>query len=378
MRKLYSTLILLCTAFVVHAQIDPPCAIPGAYLCDNFDAYTSGDALGPNASWWTTWSGTEGTAEDGLVTDTYAYSGANSMLIPGGGIADVVLKLGDQSSGIWRLEWMCYLPDGATGYHNIQESETPGVAWNLEMLYGLYDYTTPAPSGEGVIIVPVEDNFSYPVATWFKVEHIINLDDNNFQVIIDGTTVVDYDYTGNIGGVDFYSVDANVEMYIDDVLLIEESPTTYYADADEDTYGDPLVSMEIVGPAPAGYVADNTDCDDTNAAVNPGATEVFNGIDDDCDESIDEGTVDISNVDAGALTIYPVPAESELNIALPANSSTDNMIVTITNTLGQQIFATALQNAQVHTIDVSAMPSGIYTITAENSSKRFVSQIVIE
>ena len=65
---------------------------------------------------------------------------------------------------------------------------------------------------------------------------------------------------------------------------------TYYADDDNDTYGDPNDFITSSSPTPpAGYVTNNTDCNDANAAVNPGATEICNGIDDDCDNLIDEG-----------------------------------------------------------------------------------------
>ncbi len=40
---------------------------------------------------------------------------------------------------------------------------------------------------------------------------------------------------------------------------------------------------------PAGRVADNTDCDDDDAAVNPGEEELCDGIDNDCDGVVDGG-----------------------------------------------------------------------------------------
>ncbi len=65
--------------------------------------------------------------------------------------------------------------------------------------------------------------------------------------------------------------------------------TTYYTDADADTYGDPSSPVISCSGAPMGTVADNTDCNDGSAAVNPAAVEVCNGIDDDCDGTTDEG-----------------------------------------------------------------------------------------
>jgi hypothetical protein len=65
--------------------------------------------------------------------------------------------------------------------------------------------------------------------------------------------------------------------------------STWYADADGDGYGDPD-STESACDEPSGYVEDSTDCDDTDANVNPEQDEVFdNGTDDNCDGEEDEG-----------------------------------------------------------------------------------------
>ncbi len=67
-------------------------------------------------------------------------------------------------------------------------------------------------------------------------------------------------------------------------------PLPWYLDSDADGYGDPTVSASACD-APAGHVANPDDCDDTDSGVNPGATEICNGIDDDCDGSVDVGSV---------------------------------------------------------------------------------------
>jgi streptogramin lyase len=66
----------------------------------------------------------------------------------------------------------------------------------------------------------------------------------------------------------------------------------YYRDADGDTWGDNALSV-VACSRPAGYVVRNGDCNDANAAVNPGATEVCNFIDDDCDTGVDEGVLPV-------------------------------------------------------------------------------------
>ena len=65
---------------------------------------------------------------------------------------------------------------------------------------------------------------------------------------------------------------------------------TWYADLDSDSFGDPDNHLSACD-APAAYLADSSDCDDTSAAICPGAAEdPANTLDDDCDGMTDEGT----------------------------------------------------------------------------------------
>ncbi|MFT5680896.1 MAG: hypothetical protein ACI8RZ_001802 [Myxococcota bacterium] len=67
----------------------------------------------------------------------------------------------------------------------------------------------------------------------------------------------------------------------------------WYADTDGDGYGN-ASSVEATCDAPSGHVSDATDCDDTDPSVNPGASEVCNDADDNCDGTADEDATDAS------------------------------------------------------------------------------------
>ncbi len=85
------------------------------------------------------------------------------------------------------------------------------------------------------------------------------------------------------------------------------SAKPYYVDADHDGYGTGGIVQLCSNTAPFGFSAVNTDCNDANAAINPGAIEVIDGIDNNCNTLIDE------NLCGPAINFVPTYAAGSLS-----------------------------------------------------------------
>ncbi len=66
----------------------------------------------------------------------------------------------------------------------------------------------------------------------------------------------------------------------------------FWLDTDGDGYGGPYTPTETC-EQPSGYAAEPGDCDDDDPEVNPGAEEICNGEDDNCDGVADDGQVTV-------------------------------------------------------------------------------------
>ena len=102
------------------------------------------------------------------------------------------------------------------------------------------------------------------------VSNGIDCNDNNANI-----------YPGNVESCDGIDNDCNT--------LIDECCTTYYIDNDEDGYGGNTTIQSCYQLF--NYVTNNNDCDDNNANINPGASEICDSLDNNCTGGVDEGSV---------------------------------------------------------------------------------------
>lgn len=83
-------------------------------------------------------------------------------------------------------------------------------------------------------------------------------------------------------------IDENCDGNIDEGLI-----TRYFLDKDGDDYGVTAVFLETCQQQPVGYTILNGDCDDNNQNVNPTQDEVpYNGMDDDCNSATLDDDID--------------------------------------------------------------------------------------
>ncbi len=204
------------------------------FAADDMESYGGGNAPILEGH-WSSWDSTAGPAL--LSSNAQAQSGSLSGYVnndPVTGV-DALLLLGNKIFGEWGVKFSLYIPAGKVGYWNLQGDEAPGIQYvvgNIYMANGV------ANQGIGEIDMSTSDLtddviFSFPHDQWFDV--VLNFDFNlgasasKWEMWVDGVNVIpagtDYaDGTGALatalGGIDFYAIDADNEMYIDDVEYI--------------------------------------------------------------------------------------------------------------------------------------------------------------
>jgi len=142
---------------------------------------------------------------------------------------------------------------------------------------------------------------------------------------------------------------------------------TFYADADGDTYGDPATGQDFCLIPTELFVDNGDDCDDTNATINPAATEVWeNGIDDDCNANTSD--VSIPEYLASSFTLFPNPAADRITLT---SSLADINQVEIFNALGVLIHSSNIFGSQA-ILDVSSFSAGYYLVRLNGRTKSFV------
>ncbi|MBL0129424.1 MAG: T9SS type A sorting domain-containing protein [Flavobacteriales bacterium] len=196
-------------------------------IYEDFDAQTSGALVAQTlGAPWNTWGQAPGGSEDTPISDEQAYSGTLSMKVSGvaaGGPTDLILELGDRTTGLYGLSWYMYIPTGSGGYFNIQHNQVPGAgSWMNDITFlpdGTIEYLVNAVTATG----------TYPHDQWFNVIMVLDLINMQGTVAIDGTIqytwMTDVPGPSQLGGIDFFAYAGgapNVPLfYVDDVSFIQ-------------------------------------------------------------------------------------------------------------------------------------------------------------
>ena len=310
---------LLCLPFLLlHSQVHAQVILAE----ENFDSYAAGSliaqTIGPP---WTTWSTVVGTTEEAAVSNELAFSGTNSgkweSTLAAGGPTDVVVELGDQTSGVWSIGFKMYIPSGKGGYFNLLHAfASANSDWAVEISF--------IPEGDVRVLLQGTPTLvgNYTHDTWFDVNVLIDLDADNTDLSINGALLYSwpfsYDAQTTTGGVlqlaamNFFAYaggTGQATYYIDDLLI---------------------TSVSDIG---------------------------------------------ISETDGGILGLFPNPATERIDVLLRTTSGTRHW--SVRDIAGRTILQGSLAGGVDRTtIDVGALPAGSYLFESELEGRRHTDRFV--
>jgi len=200
---------------------------------ENFDAYKAEEALGLESEGvWTTWYRQPGSSEDALISSEVSRSAPNSIKIKSDAdTIDVVLPLGNLSSGHWDLSFWMYVKQGAGAYFNVLHAfESDESNWAAQFWFSKIGHGHMTVGGGSQ-----NKNFTHPRAEWFEIKMNINIDEDLAILSIDGEELTHWAWSegsknqsptehSGLAGLCFISAakeGSDAHFYIDDVSFSE-------------------------------------------------------------------------------------------------------------------------------------------------------------
>jgi len=161
-------------------------------IYDDFDSYKVGEYLGTESNGlWTTWNNNPGGEEDVLISSEFSFSPNNAIKLRSGDSTDVVLPLGNQTSGKWTLSYMMRIEPGYGAYFNLlHEFDAAASNWAVQVYF--------SQTGFGYLSVGIgllNSNFTHPVGSWFEVKVDVDIDNNLASLILDENFIFSWDWS---------------------------------------------------------------------------------------------------------------------------------------------------------------------------------------
>ena len=270
------------------------CANYGGVAClesilttEDFDSYNTGEFLGLESDGlWTTWENLPGSSQDAIISDEIAFSAPNAIKIQQihPDTMDVVLDFGDFTRGNHDLSFWMYIKEGHGAYFNLLHMfDSWNSVWASDFFF--------SSNGQGLFLkhgCDIDDEelitttcsadslyFNYPLASWFKVNININIDDELATFSLNEDEIISwawakYSFGTNLGqsdwgfsGVNFYPFDDEVLYYIDDITFsstVIACPSPNYFEYDSNyTHGDISLCRTLIVEGCTNPLADNYD-----------------------------------------------------------------------------------------------------------------------
>ena len=193
--------------------------------CENFEAYQDSFGISQFAQWQKFFPN----ADDAFVN---TYTNINERYLrltyTSDTQGDVLYRLGNRTSGRYRLSWEMFVIGGRSAYYNIQHVQQTASSpnWAYEVFF--------SSNGSGQLRIGDQStgataaNFSYNNGNWNQIMQIIDLDADKAELWINGAFIYSWQFSrgssplNQLGGVNFYAAQVNgtgADYAVDNVCL---------------------------------------------------------------------------------------------------------------------------------------------------------------